>query len=89
MNRLLAAMMATACAIGASALEVNNVTAAQRKPWANIIDIDYEISGAAETSTREMTTRRASGGARRTIRVPTTTAIASHSHASGDGLRRH
>ena len=47
MNRLLAAMMATACTMGASALEVNNVTAAQRKPWANIIDIDYEISGAA------------------------------------------
>ena len=47
MNRLLAAMVATACAMGAAALEVNNVTAAQRKPWANIIDIDYEISGAA------------------------------------------
>lgn len=47
MNRILAAMAAAACAMGASALEVNNVTAAQRKPWANIIDIDYEISGAA------------------------------------------
>ena len=89
MSRILVALVAAGCAMGAAALEVNNVTAAQRKPWANIIDIDYEISGAAETSTREMTTRRASGGARRTIRVPTTTAIASHSHASGDGLRRH
>ena len=88
MNRLLAAMMATACAMGASALEVNNVTAAQRKPWANIIDIDYEISGAAAASRWATTTPHASGAARRTIPTTTTTAIASRSHASGDGLRR-
>ena len=47
MSRILVALVAAGCAIGAAALEVNNVTAAQRKPWANIIDIDYEISGAA------------------------------------------
>jgi formylglycine-generating enzyme required for sulfatase activity len=47
MKNILAVALAFGCATGACALEVNNVTAAQRKPWANIIDIDYEISGAA------------------------------------------
>ena len=34
-------------AVSAQAFEVENVTARQRWPWNNLVDVDYEITGAA------------------------------------------
>ena len=87
MNRKLVLMMSCASALfAASAVEVQDVTARQRWPWNNLVDVDFKLAGAEAGTAYRVEVSATHPALNGDYRVATT--LVSEPIAVGDGTHR-